>query len=146
LTPRQIDRNRLDRLPTPGERWTGIVLSALLAVIFLPLAAFVVYLLFKHGRQELLVVGIGVAAVFALIGIAGSFLFYRIAFTDPKALPASANRLYAKVGITVMGPLAALSLVIPTATSHRVMIFLLLFLALGNLTRSRNNAAKEREG
>jgi hypothetical protein len=146
LTLRHADRNRLDRLPTRGERWAGIVLSALLAAVFLPLAAVVFYLLFKDGRQEFLVVGVAVATICALLGISGSFLFYRFAFTEPKALPSSANRSYAKVGVAVMAPLAALSLVVPTATSHKVMIFLLLFVALGNLARTRNKPAREREG
>ena len=140
---RQIDRNRLDRLPTRGERWVGIVLSALLAVVFLPLTVIVVYSLVTSERQELLVVA--VATVCALLGVTGSLLFYRIAFTEPKALPASANRNYAKVGVAVMAPLAVLSLVVPTTTWHRVTIFLLLLVALGNLARMRNKPAEERK-
>jgi hypothetical protein len=144
LALRQFDRNRLDRLPTRGERWVGIVLSALLAVVFLPLTVIVVYSLVTSGRQELLVVGVAVATVCALLGGTGSLLFYRIAFTEPKALPASANRNYAKVGVAVIAPLAVLSLVVPTATSHRVTIFVLLFVALGNLARMRNKPARKR--
>ena len=145
LAQRQIDRNRLDRLPTRGERWVGILLSALLAVVFLPLTVVVVYLLVTGGRQELLVVGVAAATVCALLCVTGFLLFYRIAFTEPKALPASANGNYAKVGAAVMALLAVLSLVVPTATSHRVTIFLLLIVALGNLARMRNKPARERE-
>jgi len=145
LALQQFDRNRLDRLPTRGERWVGIVLSALLAVVFLPLAVIVVYLLVTGGRQELLVVGVAVASVCALLGVTGALLFYRITFTEPKALPASTNRNYAKVGVAIMTPLAVLSLVVPTATPHRVTIFLLLFVALGNLARMRNKPAEEKE-
>jgi len=106
---RTADRSRIDRLPTRAERGTGIVLSALLALVFLPAAIWVSVKVFEvdDGRAT----GVVLAAVLALIGLAGAFLFFRICFTEPRAASHRAQRIYAWIAIVVSVSLAVTMLV-----------------------------------
>lgn len=103
---RTSDRNRIDRLPTRFERGIGIVLSALLALVFLPAAAFVSVTVFEVADSR--TTGAVLAGVFALIGLAGAFLFFRICFTKPRAASARAQRIYAWVAAFVSASLVVM--------------------------------------
>ena len=132
---RAVDRNRLDRIPTPGERVVGIILSALIAAIFL--VALVLSLL-ALSRSALSQSGVLVAtAVSGVLAATGMFLFYRITFTRPRALSHRANHIFAKifVGVTVL--MVLLFFANPTSASHRLMAIGLLCGALGNLEMAR---------
>ena len=133
------DRNRLDRKPTRGERWLGIILSALLALVFLPSAAFVfVGVMDAHQAQ----VGLTIfASVLAMIGIAGAFLFYRIAFTSPQAASFRAHQIYARIAVVVSTLLVVLSLAGHATTGQIALSFVLLFGALAALAYSRRKDA-----
>jgi predicted permease len=86
------DRNRIDRVPTRGERWLGIALSALLAFVFLPCSIFL--LVRSLEREEVRATGFALAAVAALIGLTGIFLLYRFCFTEGHAASARAQRIF----------------------------------------------------
>lgn len=137
-TVEPVDKYRLDRVPTRGERWLGIVLSGLLAVVFLTSAAFVLTKLPTAGADRRGVI-IG-AAILAAIGLIAVFLLYRIAFTRPEAASPRANRTLA----TVMGAVAALAvvgtLVFPAQRAHLAGSLLgFFFIALGVLSRVRKS-------
>ena len=140
----KIDRNRLDRLPTRGERWVGVILSALMAVVFLPLAVIAVNVLLRDGQNDHLRRDLVMAIVFALLSAAGCFFFYRMAFTKPKALPWKANRIYAQVFVAIMAPLSVLSLITPAPMSVRAGLFLMLCVGLRNLAISRTKSPRAR--
>ena len=106
---RAADRNRIDRLPTRAERGTGVVLSALLALVFLPASIWVSVKVFKLADDR--ATGVVLAAALALIGLAGAFLFFRICFTEPRAASRRAQRIYAWIAIVVSASLAVMMLV-----------------------------------
>jgi hypothetical protein len=144
LAREKIDRNRIDRLPTPGERWVGIILSALMAVVFLPLTVVTVHMLLGEGQNDHLRRNLVMAIVFALLGAAGCFFFYRMAFTKPKALSSKANRIYAWIFVGIIVPLCVLSLIFPAPISIRAGLISLLGVGLGNLAISRTKSPQGR--
>src|SRR5262245_6587300 len=101
----------LDRVPTRNERWIGLTLSALLALVFLPLAVFVYT---KISSTETDPVRLTILAVLTLIGVAGAILFYRIAFTRPQAASARAGFIFARIAVASGIVLIVLPLIHPT--------------------------------
>jgi hypothetical protein len=93
------DRNRIDRVPTRGERWLGVTLSALLAVVFLPGSIF--FLVKTLQRDEGRGPGFVLAAVAGLIGIIGAFFLYRFCFTEGHAASARAQRIFGWLAVVV---------------------------------------------
>lgn len=102
------ERDRIDRLPTRGERWVGGVLSALLTLTTIPAAIFVSVITFY--RDDSKNVGATIAAVLWFLGISGAFLFYRICFTKARAASARAQQIYKWTSI-VVGALFAFLLI-----------------------------------
>ena len=82
----------LSRVPTPAERWMGILLSALIAIVCLGL--FVLFLLMPTGSTTGSVGTLGAAAFFGLLGCAGLLLFYRAVFTKADHPSARALRIF----------------------------------------------------
>jgi predicted membrane channel-forming protein YqfA (hemolysin III family) len=138
------DRNRLDRAPTRGERWVGLILSALLALIFLPSAAFVFTWVMGTKSDRL---GITIfASVLTALGLVGAFLFYRIAFTTPQAASVRAHRIYAVVAVIVTATMVAVAIVIPATAAQTATSVSLLFGSLGVLagTQKRGHTDDKR--
>jgi hypothetical protein len=132
----ELDRDRLDRLPTRGERWVGIVLSALLAVVFLPASiVFYVQLLDTTDDRRGLTI---FATVLAFIGITGAALFYRIAFTRPRVMSVRARQICTALSIVAAAFISVSKIGPPTLTSFAVLGFLLLIIALGALAARKN--------
>lgn len=140
----RAERNRLDRVPTRGERWTGIVLSALLAVVFLPAASLVYWSLLHTPRDRLGFVVL--ATILVLIGITGVFFFYRFIFTQPRAASAHAHQIYAKVAVVVATILVFGSVILSASNAQKAMSLSLLFAALTAVfsTRHHDGRAKRR--
>jgi hypothetical protein len=103
---RATERDRIDRLPTRGERWVGGALSALLALAFIPGAIFVLVFTFQRSGERS--TGATIAAILGLIGVSGALLFYRICFTEARAASARAQRIYRWISIVVATALAIL--------------------------------------
>ena len=133
----QADRNRLDRIPTRGERWVGIILSALLVAAFIPASIFV-FLRAPNAQEHQMGLTI-FASVLALIGMVGAFFLFRIAFTKPEAASARAYQIYAKVGVVVTALLVVVSVARPAPISQVLTSLALLFAALGMLANARRN-------
>ena len=132
---RTADRSRIDRLPTRGERWAGTILSALLALIFLPAAIYVAVATLQ-ASYPLVPGGI---AVFVLgsIGILGASLLYQYCFTEPRAVSHRAQHIYAWVAVIVGTTLAVLMMVRPTTPGQALLSLVLLTSAVATLARSR---------
>jgi hypothetical protein len=123
----------------------GIILSGLLALVFLPSAAFVLVEVLggKSGPPGMVVF----AVVLAAIGGMGAFFFYRMAFTKPEATSARAHRIYSVVAVVVAGSMALGSLLLAAPAAQTATSFSLFFVALGVLAGTRNRrAASKRRG
>jgi hypothetical protein len=139
------DRNRLDRVPTRGERCVGIILSGLLAILFLPSAAFVLTKLAGTGSEFR---GLAIfAAVLAAIGLIGVFFLYRIAFTTPQAASPRAHRIYAIAAVVVTGLMVVGTFVFQAKPAQTATSLSLFFVSFGVLagTRKRAIGTKARE-
>jgi hypothetical protein len=134
----RIDKNRLDRLPTNRERWVGIILSALIALLCLP--ASIVFLSMAGDSSRNRSGYVAMVAFCGLLGAAGLFLFYRLAFTKPETATPKANQIFAWVGVAVTAPIAVLSFVTYTPVANRALAVTLLCVALGNLARLRGRS------
>lgn len=132
---RTAERNRIDRLPTRGERWTGIILSALLALLFLPAAVFVSVIAIQNGSLH--VRDVLVITVLGSIGVLGASFFYRFCFTEPRAASHRAQHIYAWVAVIVGVSLAVLMMVRPTTPGQAFLSLALLVSAVGTLASSR---------
>jgi uncharacterized membrane-anchored protein len=139
---RQADRNRIDRLPTTGERWIGIVLSALIALVFVP-ATIVVLLAWGNARSDRSGL-LAIAAVFGVLGGAGLFLFYRVAFTKPRAASARANHVFAYFAVAVSVLMAVLFLATSASVAQRVSAVSLAVAAVGYLVAARRRSLGSR--
>jgi len=134
----QADRNRIDRLPTTGERWVGIVLSALIAIVCLAACILVLFIRVNatsDGTSSLIL-----ATILGLLGGVGSFLFYRIAFTTPRAASPQANQIFAYVAVAVAILMTAIFIATPTPIPQRFMAVSLLVAALGYLAVARKKS------
>ena len=86
-----FDRNRIDRLPTRGERLVGIALAGTASLVFLSLMTLGLFVLAKGDPTDRSY-GIGFVSVTGVMALGSIFLLYRLAFTEPKALSSRANR------------------------------------------------------
>jgi hypothetical protein len=138
-----VDKNSLDRVPTRGERWVGVILTGLLALVFLPSAAFVLTKLAGAGseRRGLVIF----AAVLAAIGVIGVFLFYRIAFTRPQAASIRAHRIYAIVAVVVTGLMVVGAFLLPANPTQETTSLSLFFGSLGVLASTHKGASRTQE-
>ena len=139
----RFDRNRIDRLPTKGERWVGIVLSALIAVVFLSASILILFLAWSAtiDRFGLLVM----AAVFGTIGGVGSFLFYRMVFTEPRAASKRANQFFAYFAVVVGALMVVISFVAPASGAQRVTAAFVMFSAVGYVVAARRSVRTEKK-
>jgi len=130
-----VDRNRIDRLPTRGERWVGIVLSALLTLLFLTAATFVTVMAFRT-KEDLRTTSI-IAAVLWMVGVAAAFLFYRICFTAPQAVSSRGQRVYSWIAVGMSVAVVITMVARPTTFALAMVGFVLLWAAIGGLVASR---------
>ena len=86
-----FDRNRIDRLPTKGERLVGIALAGIASLVFLGLMTLGLFVL-AIGDQTDRSYGIGFVSVTGVMALGCLFLLYRLAFTEPNAVSSRANR------------------------------------------------------
>lgn len=126
-----IDRNRIDRVPTKVERWVGVVLAAVASVVFL--ALFCLGLLMLDREVP------GRAYTFWFVGVTGLMaagcviLLYRLAFTEPRAASARTSRIMwtAFAVVSTAAFLATLIWSAPRATSP--MLGMLAALAISRM-------------
>jgi len=134
----QFDRNRIDRLPTTGERWVGIVLSALIAIVFLPASVLVLFLAWNATTARF--GGLVMASVFGLLGGVGAFLFYRFAFTKPRAASPRANEFFAYVAVIVGALMVGIPLFASSSVMQRVTAVSALIVAVGYVVAARKRS------
>jgi len=130
-----IDRNRIDRLPTKGERWVGLILSAFLAFVMTPFSI-MMFMDVPNAHQNHLATAVS-ATVFGVFGMLGTYCLFEFAFTKPEVPSARAQRNVARVGsvvsvIMIVGRAAHL----PT-TALWIVNGALLIAAFGGLLRAR---------
>ncbi len=138
------DRRRLDRVPKPWERWLGIVLSAVIAVLCLPLA---VGLLLMARSGELSLSLIGASTLLGVLGLAGLWFLYRLAFTNPASASPQAQITFAWIAVVVCLLLVLAALVRPMRGADLLRALALLCVAATYLSavkvNIRRSAARE---
>jgi hypothetical protein len=136
-----IDRNRIDRLPTKGERLVGIALAAVAALVFLALVGLGAVVLIKDPAFDRSY-AIGFVSVTGLMSAVCLFLLYRLVFTRPQATSSRTNRVAWTLLATFTTIAFLLCLIWPATRASTPMLGMLAALAISRTIVARNASLK----